>query len=249
MDSIARDYGTRPAVMTAREADAFGQYLGSLQTPDKARVLGQVFQAVGPAGVQSLSVQLKDKHDTLAVAAMLSGQKTSEGNNAALLYLQGKEAIAEKRAKIDDAKETGVKAEIYKALDGVYQTPQGREAAAEAAYGIYARFRADGGGDIDQAVNIATGGLMTHNGGRIAKPYGWADSRFRDALKSTVPAQLTKQGGEFTAGGVKLSAADLARFLPAARLQTYGQGSYLIRAGSDVVRDATGAPYVLRVAP
>lgn len=246
---MAVDYGTRPTIMSAPEADAFGQYLGSLQAVDKARVLGQVFAVTGPAGVQSLSTQLKDKHDTLAVAAMLSAHRTSEGNNAALLYLQGKEAIEQKRAKIDDAKEIGTKAEIYKAIEGVYQTPQGRDAAAEAAYGIYAKFRADGGGDVEQAVNIATGGIVEHNGGKIAKPYGWSDSRFADALKTTLPARLIAQGGTFAAGGVALKATDLAKYLPAARLQTFGQGSYLIRAGSDVVRDATGVPFVLKVAP
>mgnify|MGYP001271419249 CR=1 FL=1 len=246
---MAVDYGTRPRIMSDKEADAFGQYLGSLQAVDKARVLGQVFAVTGPAGVQSLSTQLKDKHDTLAVAAMLSAHRTSEGNNAALLYLQGKEAIEQKRAKIDDAKEYGTRAEIYKAIEGVYQTPQGRDAAAEAAYGIYAKFRADGGGDVKQAVNIATGGIAEHNGGKIAKPYGWSDSKFTDALKTTLPARLIAQGGTFAAGGVALKAADLAKHLPAARLQTFGQGSYLIRAGSDVVRDATGAPFVLKVAP
>lgn len=246
---MAVDYGTRPAIMSAQEADAFGQYLGSLQAVDKARVLGQVFAVTGPAGVGSLSTQLNDKHGTLAVAAMLSAHKTTEGNNAALLYLQGKDAIEQKRAKIDETAETGVKAEIYKALDGVYQTPQGRDAAAEAAYGIYAKFRADGGGGVEQAVNIATGGIVEHNGGKIAKPYGWSDSRFADALKTTLPARLIAQGGTFSAGGTALKAADVAKFLPAARLQTYGQGSYLIRAGSDVVRDATGAPFVLKVAP
>ncbi|MBW6494577.1 MAG: hypothetical protein K0B16_08490 [Burkholderiaceae bacterium] len=246
---MAVDYGTRPTIMSAQEADAFGQYLGSLQSVDKARVLGQVFAGVGPAGVQSLSTQLNDKHGTLAVAAMLSAHRTSEGNNAALLYLQGKEAIEQNRAKINDAKEYGTRAKIYKALEGVYQTPQGLAAAAEAAYGIYAKFRADGGGDVEQAVNIATGGVVEHNGGKIAKPYGWSDSRFTDALKTTLPARLIAQGGTFTAGGAALKAADLAKFLPAARLQTFGQGSYLIRVGGDVVRDATGAPFVLKVAP
>lgn len=247
---MAVDYGTRPTILSAPEADAFGQYLGSLQAVDKARVLGQVFAVAGPAGVGSLSTQLNDKHGTLAVAAMLSAHKTTEGRDAALLYLQGKEAIEQKRAKIDETAETGVKAKIYEALDGVYQTPQGRDAAAEAAFGIYAKFRADGEiGKVEQAVNIATGGIVEHNGGKIAKPYGWSDSRFADALKTTLPARLITQGGTFTAGGVALKAVDMAKYLPAARLQTFGQGSYLIRAGSDVVRDATGAPFVLRVAP
>ena len=247
MNRIAADYGTRPAVMTDPEADAFGQYLGSLQATDKARVLGQVFGAVGAAGVQSLSGQLKDKHNTLAVAAMLSTQQTTKGNSAALLYLQGKEAIEQKRAKIDDAAEIGIKAEIFKAIEGVYQTPQGRDAAAEAAMGIYAKFKADGGGDVEQAIRIATGGVMDFNGGRIAKPYGWEDSRFRDALRNRVSVALAAQGGEYLVGGNRVSAADFAKMLPGARLQTYGQGSYLVMAGNDVVRSPGGAPFILKV--
>lgn len=250
MERIAGDYGTRPFVMTDKEADAFGQHLGSLQATDKARVLGQVFGAVGAAGVQSLSTQLKDKDNTLAVAAMLSTHQSTKGNSAALLYLQGKDAIDEKRAKIDNAAEIGTKAEIFKAIEGVYQTPQGRDAAAEAAFGIYAKFKADGGGgDVNQAIKLATGGVMAFNGGKIAKPYGWDDSQFRDTIKTTVAASIVAKGGEYLAGGQKLNAADFAKLLPGARLQTFGQGSYLVMAGNDVVRQANGTPYVLKVLP
>lgn len=244
---MATDYGTPLQVMTKPEADAFAEYISSLQAPDKARVLGQVFTATGAAGIQSISTQLKDKHQSVAIAGMLTSFNTTAGNSAALLYLQGKEAIEQKRAKIDDAAEIGVRAEIYKAIEGVYQTPQGREAAAEAAFGIYAKFKADGDSDVPRAVRIATGGIMDHNGGKIAKPYGWQDSQFRDALRNRVSVALAAQGGEYLVGGNRVSAADFAKMLPGARLQTYGQGSYLVMAGNDVVRTAGGAPFVLKV--
>lgn len=249
MERIAADYGTRPAVLTKAEAEVFGEHLASLQAADKARVLGVVFNAAGAQGIQSIASQLKDKHQSIAIAGMLTTFSTTAGNSAASLYLQGKEALEQKRAKIDQAAEIGTKAEIYKALEGVYQTPQGREAAAEAAFGIYAKFKADGGGDVDQAVRIATGGLMEFNGSKIAKPYGWQDSQFRDALRRQIPATLAAQGGEYLVGSTRVSAADFAKMLPGARLQTYGQGSYLVMAGNDVVRDATGAPFILQVAP
>jgi hypothetical protein len=199
--------------------------------------------------VQSLSGQLKDKNNTLAVAAMLSTRQTTKGNSAALLYLQGKEAIEQKRAKIDDAAEIGIRAKIFQAIEGVYQTPQGRDAAAEASYGIYAKFKADGGDDIEQAVRIATGGIMNFNGGKIAKPYGWSNSQFRDALRGPVAQAVASNGGEFLVGGNKVEAAEVAKMLPGARLQTFGQGSYLVMAGYDVVREANGHPYVLKVLP
>ncbi|CAM5789740.1 hypothetical protein CCAE64S_02445 [Castellaniella caeni] len=248
MTRIADDYGTRPALFAQVEADAFGAYLGTLQTPDKARVLGMVGEIAGPAGVQSISAQLKDKDSSLAIAATLVGKHAPDmGTDAGLLYLQGKEAIAEKRAKINEAAEYGTKAEINTALIGVYQTPQGRNAAAEAAYGIYGALKAQGNDDVDRAVQIATGGLMTFNGRRIAKPYGWSDGQFRDAMRNAAAESVKEAGGEFIAGNAKVSAADLAKSLSGARLQTYGQGTYLILVGNDVVRTRDGAPFVLPV--
>jgi len=244
---MASDYGTPLQILAKPEADAFADHLASLQATDKARVLGQVFKATGGAGIQAVSTQLKDKHQSIAIAGMLTSFNSTAGNSAALLYLQGKEAFEQKRAKIDGAAEIGTKAEIYKAIDGVYQTPQGRDAAAEAAFGIYAKFQADGSGDIGQAVRLATGGIMEHNGSKIAKPYGWQDGQFRDALRRQIPTALAAQGGEYVVGGNRVSALDFGKMLPGARLQTYGQGSYLVMAGNDVVRTTGGAPFVLNV--
>ena len=35
--------------------------------------------------------------------------------------------------------------------------------------------------------------------------------------------------------------------LPGARLQTFGDGAYLVRAGSDIVRQTDGRPFILTV--
>lgn len=247
MERIARDYGTAPRVMTDFEADQFGNYLRGLQAVDKARVLGQVAASVGPVGMQSISAQLKDKDSTLAIAGALASRQTSAGNSTARLYLEGKQALAEKRAKIDAAAETGIKAQIFSKLDGVYLSPAARDAAADASLGIYAKLKSEGSDDLDRAMRLATGGLMDFNGARIAKPYGWDDARFSDALRTTVPASVAAAGGEYLAGGQKIAAKDLARMLPGARLQTFGDGSYLVRAGSDIVRQADGRPFILNV--
>lgn len=247
MERIAGDYGTPPRVMTDFEADQFGTYLRGLQATDKARVLGQVATAVGPVGMQSISAQLKDRDSTLAIAGALASRQTTAGNSTARLYLEGKEALAEKRAKIDATAETGIKAQIFSKLDGVYLSPLARDAAADASLGIYAKLKADGSDDLERAIRLATGGLMDFNGARIAKPYGWDDARFSDALRMSVPARVAAAGGEYLAGGQKIGAKDLARMLPGARLQTFGDGTYLVRAGSDIVRQADGRPFILTV--
>lgn len=247
MERISRDYGTSPRVMTDSEADQFGSYLRGLQAVDKARVLGQVAASVGPVGMQSISGQLKDKDSTLAIAGALAARQTTAGNSTARLYLEGKEMLAEKRAKIDATAETGIKAQIFSKLDGVYLSPLARDAAADASLGIYAKLKAEGTDDLERAMRLATGGLMDFNGTRIAKPYGWDDARFTDAIRTSVPAGVAAAGGEYLAGGQKIGAKDLASMLPGARLQTFGDGSYLVRAGSDIVRRADGSPFVLKV--
>jgi len=246
MGQIASDFNTPPAVMTKAEARAFEGYMSSLQAIDKARVLGQVAEAVGPAGMQAISVQLKDKNSTLAIAGALSSKTTTLGNSAATLYLEGKEMLSEKRAKIDTEAETGIKASIYKAIDGVYASPQGRDAAADAAFGIYAKLKSGGEDDIERALRLATGGILNFNGNKIAKPYGWTDGAFTDALKQP---GLIPERFKYQAGGHELSAKEVTAMLPGAKLQTYGDGTYLIKSGNDVVRRNDGSPFILKVGP
>lgn len=245
MERIAADYGTPPTVMTKTEADAFGTHLESLTAEDKANVIRTVFGATRAVGTQALSRQLKDKHNSLAIAGMLSAHQDDTGRNAALLYLQGKEMIEQKRVKIDQAAEIGTKAEIYEAIEGVYSSPQEREAAAEAALGIWAKLEVDGRGSVKQAVELATGGITEFNGRRAAKPYGWTDSRFRDVMRNQVPNALIERGGEFVVKGARISAADLAKMIRGAELQTFGSGTYLVPTGNDFVREADGTPFIL----
>jgi hypothetical protein len=258
MPKIASDYGTTPAILSNDEAEAFGKFAESLQPEEKAAMLGNMVSSSSPAAIASISRQLKDKHDTLSIAAMLSSYQepdekgffsgTTPGRNAATLYLQGKDAIEQKRVKIDNMAEEGTKASIFKAIDGVYQTPQGRDAAAEAAYGIWAKYQADGNGNVNKAVDIATGGIKQHNGKAIAKPYGWSDSQFSDALISEkTKANIFFAGNQFNVGGHKVDAEQFTKMLPGARLQTYGSGTYLVMSGNDVVRGKDNAPFILDV--
>lgn len=243
--SIARDYGTEPALFSKAEAQVFGDVLAAQQTPDKARNLGMIAGLFGNDTMAAISRQLKDSHYSLAVGGMLSGYTAPSGANLGQMYLEGKDALAQKRAKIDEQAETGTKAEIYKALDGVYQTPQGRDAAAEAALGIYAKLEADGGGSIKKAIDYATGGIMEYHGGRIARPMGWEENQVRDALNIAAPHVIEKDGGEFIVAGQRVSAADFAKLLPGMRLQTLGQGVYTVGEGSRQVRRPDGSLFVL----
>ena len=249
--TIARDnskrWGVDYQVLTKQEAEGVGTYLESLQAQDKARVLGQIYNAAGPQGLLSISGQLKDKHDTLAIAGSLASRETTAGRNVAALYLEGKEMLSQKRAKIDDKAETGLKAEIYKAIDGVYMTPQARDAAADVSFAVYAKLKTDGTDDRERAIRIATGGIMDLNGAKIAKPYGMSDTDFRTQLATQGTRQVNSVGTEFIVGDKRMGAVAFAASLPGAKLQTFGDGTYLVKAGADVVRQADGRPFVLKI--
>lgn len=160
MERIARDYGTPPRVMTDFEADQFGTYLRGLQAVDKARVLGEVAGAVGSVGMQSISAQLKDKDSTLAIAGALASRQTtcSPATPRRACTFEGKEMLAEKRAKIDATAETGIKAQIFSKLDGVYLSPFARDAAADASLGIYAKLKAEGTDDLERPCALQPAG-------------------------------------------------------------------------------------------
>lgn len=242
-------WGVDYQVLTAGEADQLGQHLNALPAQDKATVLGQIYQSAGPDGLRSISAQLKDKNETLAIAGMLASRETTAGRNVAQIYLEGKEAVAQKRAHIDAKDESGIKANIYKEIDGVYSTPQARDAAADVAMGVYAKLKSEGRDDWKQALNISTGGLMDYNGAKIAKPYGWKDGQFRDAVTASGIAQVATAAPEFIVGQLRVPAVDFAKSLPGAKLQTYGDGTYMVKAGNDVVRLPSGKAFVLKVGP
>jgi hypothetical protein len=118
------------------------------------------------------------------------------------------------------------------------------------AYAIYAKLKSEGVDNWERATRIATGGILEFNGSKIAKPYGWSDVQFRDALPVQGAAQVnaaSSSGLKFIAGDREILPADLTKALPGAKLQTFGDGSYLVKSGSDLVRLSNGQPFVLNL--
>ncbi|MDR2219725.1 MAG: transglycosylase SLT domain-containing protein [Methylobacillus sp.] len=255
------DFRTRQAVFTQAEAESFGAYLAALQPADQARLLGLVYEKTG-AGIASLSAQLKDKDLLLAVAGSLTAQNktwngmpTNEGNPAQM-YLEGKQAIAEKRVNIKDAEVTGTMAQINRRLLDAYPDPKEREVAAEAAFGIYGKLAADGGGGIDDAVRIATGGIANINGRNTLLPRGMSVSQFKDRI-ADISGELSRGGNvnspnydapnrTFIVGNTEVKGAQLAKMLSGAKLMAIGDYYYVFSGGAPVVYE-DGAPLVLDI--
>lgn len=250
--AIASRWAGRPvSPFTNDEAAAFTKLVTALKPEAKAQALKFLGQAIpDPQAMRATATQI-DPHDkTLATAMFLASRdlQTMKGRPIAELYLNGMDAIKTKSAKIDETKEIGVRAEIAKQLAGVYLTPQGRDLALDATLGVYAAGKAEGRDRVEEAVNLVTGGLMKHNGAKIAKPYGWTDSQFRDAIRGVTAAKIQAQGGDtFRSGKSTFTAEEVARMLSSARLQTVDDGRYAIIAGPEYLRRADGQPFILNV--
>lgn len=242
LGQTAREWGNGYQVLSKAETDQLADYLKNIQPEDQARVLGQIKQAGGVQALRAVSEQLKSGHQDYAIGGYLSQFGTTQGTNVGRMFLEGIQAIAQDRAKIDKAQETGVRANIFNAIQGAYYTPQGQDTAARAAYGIYAWLKANGDDNVDRAVRLATGGLIDMNGQKVPKPYGWEDSRFRDAVAA---ARVT--GDKFIANGHELTADQVNASIPGARLVSYGAGLYAIRSGQGFVMTGDGRPALLSI--
>jgi hypothetical protein len=244
MADISRDYGVPPTLLSEREADGFKRFLDAQPAVDKARLLGEVFATTGPEGMEAVAKQMKD--ETLSIAATLTPDRTGNGESVGLTYLRGREALTQKRIKFDTANETDVRTDIHQAIRGVYFSADEEAKATNAAIGIYLGLKDSGVDNVERAIELATGGILTHNGGRLAKPPGWSDDEFEDAV-AAAGERFGQGSGKFLDHGVEIGEEAFGHSLPKARLQTFGRGTYYVMTGNDMIRHPDGSPFVLEL--
>ncbi|PWB40699.1 MAG: hypothetical protein C3F19_09405 [Rhodocyclales bacterium] len=232
----------------ARQLAASLEALPANQRADALAAIGRSVQS--PGRLRALAVQMGDKSASLATAAMLSARdlETSKGRRVAEIFIKGDDALREKRVSFDELQQTKVRAEIRQQLEGVYASETATRAAADAVFTVYAGLKAEGNsGDVKQAINLATGGVMDLNGGRIPKPYGWSDAQVRDTLRAFTPDRLRQLAGEeLRLGDERLSPEAFAQALPRARLLASPlPGSYAVTVGGRMVTRADGRRFYL----
>ena len=248
-------YGSPLLVLKKEEAEMVPKLFEGMNPPQKAEALKAIGNLIGdPVAMRDLAIQIESKDKGLSTAMFLAAQdrRTVKGRNLAELYLIGQDALQTKSAKIDDKAETGLRADITQRLEGVYATTTARDMAVDVAMKVWASGRVSSNGldSVSRATDIATGGIMDLNGGKVAKPYGWTDGRFRDGLSSITPEAITTQSGgadKFMVGKDVVTAAQLAKTLPSARLQTVGDGRYAVISGPDYVRLPDRKPLIIEL--
>lgn len=248
-DLLRQWTGIEQSPFRPEEAKQVAGLIEELPVNQRASALGMIAKQVTPGQMRAISSQFGAKSTSLATAGFYAAgnYKTSSNTSVGEIYLRGDEALKQGTVKIDTKKETGVKAEIYKTLDGVYSSTSARDAAVDSAYKIYAGLRADGIDDVDKAIRVATGGVMNYNGNKIPKPYGWTDSEVRDAVSSFNPDAIRAlSGGKVYVGNQEMSAEDFTKMLPAVRLKTSPlPDTYTVEIGSRTVLGANGQPFYL----
>lgn len=239
--------GKPTSPLQPHESEAVAGLLRSMPVDQRAGALEALTaQVKDPAALQAMARDIAGKDRDTAAALLLASQRqrTTSGTPQVTWYLRGAEAITKKTVAIDEKKETGVRAEIAREVEGVYATTDATNAAIDAAYKVYAGLRASGENpDVEQAVRIATGGIIDFNGQRVPKPYGWSDRRFRDAVRKIDGPALRQFAGSdrVYVAGKEIGVDELATQLSSLRLRSAGDNRYLLTAGGAPVLGLTAA--------
>lgn len=240
--------GKKVSPLQPQEAEQFQKVLRALKPDQAASMLGQIGALVGDQDrIGALAKQVGDKDGTMGMAMLYANAKTTEGRYTAQRILEGEQAIRDKSVRVDGAVESGWRGQIAKEIRGAYSNQQVESSVIDAAFLIAAAKQ----GDISNAINLATGGIIERNGGKIPLPYGMKEREFTKRIESVTPADFAAQvpGGFVQAGPARVPLADFVKSLPDARLVHAGQGLYNVRAGNTLVTNERGQRITLKVGP
>lgn len=237
--------------MQPKEAEGVTKMLRSLPIDQAATLLATMGTVVGDRErIDKFARQLGDKDGNLGLAMVYASTQTSQGRYTAELILRGEQALKDKTVTIDPSAETGWKGSIATAIRGAYSDRRIEDQAINAAYLIMVARNADktqSGADVDNAVRLATGGIVQHGSGKVPLPYGMDESTFNKRIDAITTTDIGGQipGGVAFAGRTSITAQQLVDSLPKASLTHAGQGRYNIKAGNYTVTNVNGDPITL----
>ena len=244
--------GQEVSLFRPDEANKVAGVLKALPPKDRAAALEGMGKAMTPGQMRAFSVQLGSKDETLSAAALLAANsaKTTNGRLVSEIVLAGSDALKEDRVKFPSGQsKTAIRAEIDKATRGAFLSEDSQRAAGDAALAVYAGLMSEGGTpSVDQAVRLATGGIMDLNGAKFVKPWGWADSQVSDSLRKFDAPKVAAITGDkpLVIGGAQVPPDQLAKHLPNAQLgPSPKQGYYTVTIGGRMVATADGKPFLL----
>lgn len=261
INNLKNEWGVPYSIMSKAEAT---QLVGLLEQADidaKLDLLRRISNSTGSDGIRALSEQLKSGNVKYAMA--VSGMEDYDQSGTVSvgeMYLRGKDAIEQKRVKVDTAAMYGLEASIYNTLgdeegaEAVFTSPQAMSATAELVKGVYG-YQALNGGNAQDALEQSVGVIYNHNGKKIVLPknvrgFTLMGDDFDDLVIKKAD-EIRKGKKNFYAAGYSLTPAEFADLLPQMKLQTYSrQGDsmlYQVLFNGDAVRGADGEVFLLSV--
>lgn len=240
--------------MQPDEAGQIGKIIRSLPPDQQSTALAGFGQSIGNADrISAFAKQMSEKDKTLGMAMTYANSNTTQGRLTSELILRGDRALKDGTAKVDQAKETGWRAEIAKEIGDATYNQDVRQSWIDSAFYIQAAIAADGGGtDIKRAVNLATGGLrQQRDGSKIPRPYGMSDDTFTQRIAAIKPTDIAVQApdGQVFSGATAIPLERFLQQLPQSSLVHAGQGKYAIRAGQGFVTNSVGQRITLDLNP
>jgi hypothetical protein len=236
------------------EAATLAGMLTAMQPAAQVAAIKTLATAIPPRQMRAVAAQMgRDGPSALASIALHAANETGANRNVGELIARGANLISTGSVKMDTAKETGVRSQIRELIRGTYATMAEENMAVEDAFRIAATFHSEGRdsanrSNIQNAVDLATGGIYEHTGGaRVAKPYGWSDANMRDAMAAQVPARIeAAAGGRPMLGDRPIAPDDLYRQRRLWQLGTTQQpGAYTVSIGGRMVTRPDGRPLIL----
>ena len=254
-------WGVPDTIMSKAEAKQLVSMLDQSDIEHKLQLLDQISVATGADGVRALSEQLKSGNTMYAMAvAGMEDSNDSGSISVGEMYLRGKDAIEQKRVKVDTAAMYGLEASIYNTLgdedgaEAVFTNPQAMNATAELVKGVYG-YEALNGGSARDAIEQSVGVIYNHNGKKIVLPknvrgFTLMGDDFDDLVMKQAK-EIRKGKKNYYAAGLAISPEELADMLPQMNLQTYSRSgnamTYQVIFNGDEVRDSDGNVFLLSI--
>lgn len=261
LENMKSQWGVPDTIMSKAEAKQLVSMLDQSDIEHKLQLLDQISVATGADGVRALSEQLKSGNTMYAMA--LAGMEDSNDSGSISvgeMYLRGKDAIEQKRVKVDTAAMYGLEASIYNTLgdedgaEAVFTSPQAMNATAELVKGVYG-YEALNGGSARDAIEQSVGVIYNHNGKKIVLPknvrgFTLMGDDFDDLVMKQAK-EIRKGKKNYYAAGLAISPEELADMLPQMKLQTYSRNgnamTYQVIFNGDEVRDSDGNVFLLSI--
>ena len=261
MGTLAERWGGDKELFSSQEASDLVKTLDNGSVDERVALLRTIADSVGDAGIEVMTRQLKKGASNYAIAASAMDEfPDGAGVSLGEMYLRGKDAVDQKRVRLDETAVLGIQAQTFNALgasedaDAVFDDPQVLDATMELVTGV-AGYKALSGGNVNDAIESSVGKIENHNGKKIVMPRstnGWFGDDFDDLIVKK-SEEVRKGKDSYYVGGIAYSAEKLASELPKMKLQTYGRlpdggVSYLVlRNGQTVMNAKTNEPLILEV--